>query len=115
MGIEIYIGAAVGFAYLAFQYVVKNGYKKKCPKCDKWFALKLINSELISTKKTQKVKTSKEETGQMEILQKRGKTIIKPILRSTLKWVPAVVNRYKNRTECRFCKENFIDYTEETV
>lgn len=115
MGIEIIIGAAVGFAYLGAQYIIKNGYKKKCSKCSKWFALKLINSELISTKKTQKVRTTKEESGQMEIIQKHGKTIIKPKLRSTLKWVPAVTSRYKNTTECRFCKEKFITFSEETV
>ena len=51
----------------------------------------------------------------MEIIQKHGKTIIKPKLRSTLKWIPAVTSRYKNTTECRFCKEKFITFSEETV
>ena len=115
MGTSIIIGAAIGFAYLIAKSMKEDGYKKKCSKCNKWFALKLIHSELISTKKSQKVITTREETGEIELIQKRGKTIIKPRTRSTLKWVTAITYRYKNTTECKFCKDKFITFSEKQI
>ena len=100
---EIIIGLIIGFSYMVLKYGVKKGKKEKCPKCEKWFAMKLVKSTMTGQTATQKSESYKEETGEFEVKTVRDKTIIKPIFKTRLRIVPATKYHYNNTVACKFC------------
>ena len=115
MGIEIYIGAAVGFAYLGVHNIIKNGYKKKCETCGKWFAQNLIKSETFGIKQSIKSESYKVDSGEFEIIERNNKTIIRPRKKTMFRNVPATEYSYKNTHECKFCKKKTTTFTKEVI
>lgn len=115
MGIEIIIGAVVGFTYLGVQFTIKNGYNKKCNSCGKWFAQKQIKTETIGQKQTTKWVSYKVDSGEFEVIERNNKTIVRPRKKSMLRNVPATEYSYKHLYECRFCKNNSVSYTKEIL
>jgi hypothetical protein len=115
MGIELIIGAAVGFAYLAVRFTIKNGYTKKCKTCGKWFALKQIKTETIGQKQTMKKESYKVDSGEFEVIERNNKTIVRPRKKTLFRNVPATEFSYKNTHECRFCKNTSSTYSKEVI
>lgn len=115
MGIELIIGAAVGFAYLGIRFTIKNGYTKKCKTCGKWFALKQIKTETIGQKQTMKKESYKVDSGEFEVIERKNKTIVRPRKKTLFRNVPATEFSYKNTHECRFCKNTSSNYSKEVI
>jgi hypothetical protein len=115
MEIGIIIGAVVGFTYLGVQFTIKNGYKKKCATCGKWFAQKQIKSETVGIKQTMKRESYKVDSGEFEVTERNNKTIIRPIKKTMYRNVPATEYSYKNTHECKFCKNKTTTFTKEVI
>jgi hypothetical protein len=75
MGIEIIIGAIVGFTYLGVQFTIKNGFKKKCTSCGKWFAQRQLKTETIGQKQTMKMESYKVDSGEFEVIERNNKSL----------------------------------------
>ena len=112
---EIIIGLIVGFLYFGLKYVVKKGKKEKCPKCEKWFSLKLVKSTMTGQTATQKSESYKEETGEFEVKTVRDKTIVKPIFKTRQRVVPATKYHYKNTFTCKYCSNQLVTQSYEVL
>jgi hypothetical protein len=91
------------FFYFPIKYVYKNGYKKRCLKCRRWFALEEKNKKLLSKHKTTKIESNWVESGEFEIIEKRNKTVIRPKKKLDLRSVPATSYDYLHTFECKHC------------
>lgn len=115
MGIEIIIGAVVGLTYLGGQFTIKNGYKKKCSSCGKWFAQRELKRETIGQKITMKRESYKVDSGEFEVIERNNKTIIRPRKKTMYRNVPATEYSYKNTHECKFCKNKTTTFTKVVI